>query len=109
MPAERPNFINHQPTEGAGNSGRSDSQSAHAERKGGRSKLSEEEKKRRSKYEVPVGKQPRIYKKGRKPPRGIDPKSFTPEFIKELTQGSKADRDIAAFRWLNARSESDEG
>jgi hypothetical protein len=60
-------------------------------------------------YEVPVGKQPRIYKKGRKPPRGIDPKSFTPEFIKELTQGSKADRDIAAFRWLNARSESDEG
>jgi len=54
-----------------------------------------------SENEVSIGRQSRIYKKGKKPPRGIDPKSFTPEFVRELTQGTKAERDIAGLRWLN--------
>jgi hypothetical protein len=62
-----------------------------------------------SEFEVLVGEETEIYKKGSKPSAGIDVSSLTPEFIEELTQGSEIDRHIAAFRWLNAHSESKEG
>jgi hypothetical protein len=49
-----------------------------------------------------------MYKDGIKPHLGIDPTELTPEYTKILTQGSPKDQEIAAFRWLMARSKSKE-